>query len=100
MFASIGEPTSHFISKLTSIEDEIYRRDTYEQGIVEEGEGETDYETDKQIEASDLTKTDPNNQGSCFADRSSTMFHHQRSCHLNGLVKKTRIINTRNKSWS
>ena len=60
MFASIGEPTSHVISIPTSSEDEIYRRDAsdYEQGIVEE---ETDYETDKQIEASGLSKADPNN---------------------------------------
>ena len=92
MFASIGEPTSHVISKLTSSEYETYRPDTYEQGIVEEGEEETDYETDKQIEASGLTKTDPNNQGSCFADRSSTRFHHQRSCHLNGLVKRLELL--------
>ena len=58
-FSSISEPTSRVIS--TSSEDEIYRRDTsdYEQGIVEEEE--TDYETDKQIEASGLTKADPNN---------------------------------------
>ena len=68
MFASIGEPTSHFISIPTSSEDELYRRDTsdYEQGIVEEEEEEeeeeeTDYETDRQIEASFLSKADPNN---------------------------------------
>ena len=63
MFASLGEPTSRVISIPTSSEDEIYRRDTsdYEQGIVEEEE-ETDYETDKQIEASGLNKADPNNQ--------------------------------------
>ena len=67
MFSSIGEATSHVISIPTSIEDEIYRRDTsdYEQGIVEEEEEEeeeeTDYETDKQIEASGLSKADPNN---------------------------------------
>ena len=66
MFANIGEPTSHIISKTTPSEDEIYHRDTsdYEQGIVEEeeeGEEETDYETDNQIEASGLTKTDPKN---------------------------------------
>ena len=74
-FANIGEPFSHIISIPTSSEDEIYSRDTsdYEQGIVvvlvveeeeeeeEEGEEETDYETDKQIEASGFTKTDPNN---------------------------------------
>ena len=49
----------------------LYNRDTsdYEQGAEEEEEEEeedeeeeTDYETDKPIEASDLTKTDPNNQ--------------------------------------
>ena len=63
MFSSIGEPTSRVISIPTSSEDEIYRRDTsdYEQGVVEEEEG-TDYETDKQIEASGLSKADPNNQ--------------------------------------
>ena len=66
MFSSIGEATSHVISIPTSIEDEIYRRDTsdYEQGIVEEEEEEeeeTDYETDKQIEASVLSKADLNN---------------------------------------
>ena len=65
-FASSGEPTSHVISIPSSSEDETYRRDTsdYEQRAVEEeeeGEEETDYETDKQIEASGLTKTDPNN---------------------------------------
>ena len=59
MFASIAEPTSHVISIPTSSEDEIYRRvaSDYEQGIVEEEE--TDYETDKQIEASGLSKADP-----------------------------------------
>ena len=73
MLASIGEPTSGVVSIPTSSEDEIYRRDTsdYEQGIVvekeeeddeEEEDEETDYETDKQIEASDLSKADPNNQ--------------------------------------
>ena len=67
MFAGIGEPTSRFISIPTSIEDEIYRLDTsdYEQGAVEEEEEEeeeeTDHETDKQIEASGLSKTDTNN---------------------------------------
>ena len=64
MLANVGEATSHVISIPTSSEDEIYRRDTsdYEQRIVEEEEQEeTDYETDKQIEASGLTKTDPNN---------------------------------------
>ena len=87
MFASIGEPTSRVISIPTSSEDEIYRPDTsdYEQGIVEEEEEEeTDYETDKQIEASGLTKTNPNNQGTCFAD--------QRSCHLNGLVERLELL--------
>ena len=46
MLASIGEPTSHVISKQTSSEDEIYRRDTsdYEQGIVEEEEEEEEEE--------------------------------------------------------
>ena len=82
MFATIGEPTSHIISIPTSSEDKIYSRDTsdYEQKIVEEeeeGEEETHYETDKQIEASGLTKTDPNNQ---------------RSCHLNGLVERLEFL--------
>ena len=73
MFSSIGDPTSRVISIPISSEDEIYRRDTsdYEQGIVEEEEtvyetdprsGYTDYETDKQIEASGLSKA---NQRSC-----------------------------------
>ena len=49
--ASIGDTTSQIISKPTSSEDELYRRDNsdYEQGAVEEEEGgeeETDYETD------------------------------------------------------
>ena len=65
MLASIGEPTSQVISIPTSSEDEKYRHDTidYEQGAVEEEEGEeeTDYETDKQIEASGLSKVNPNN---------------------------------------
>ena len=69
MLASIGEPTSQVISRPTSSEDEICRRDTsyYEQGGVgeeeeeEEEEEKTDYETDKQIEASGLGKGDPNN---------------------------------------
>ena len=62
MLANIGEATSHVISIPTSSDDEIYRRDNsdYEQGIVEEEE-ETDYETDKQIEASGLSKANPNN---------------------------------------
>ena len=45
-------------------ENEKHQRDTsdYEQGAVEEEEKEeTDYETDKQIEASSLRKGDPNN---------------------------------------
>ena len=64
IIASIGEPTSRVISIPTSSEDEIYRRDTsdYEQGIVEEEEEETDYETNKQIEAGGLSKAVPNNQ--------------------------------------
>ena len=76
MFARIGELTSHVISIPTASEDEIYRRDTsdYEQGIIEEEEEEeedeeeeeqeeeeTDYEIDKQREASGLSKADPNN---------------------------------------
>ena len=69
MLANSLLATSHVISIPTSSEDEIYRRDTsdYEQGIVEEEEEEeeeeveTDYETDKQIEASCLSKADPNN---------------------------------------
>ena len=67
MFSSIGEPTSRVISIPTSSEDEIYRRDTsdYKHGIVEEEEEEngyeTYYETDKQIEASGLSKTHPIN---------------------------------------
>ena len=64
MLSSIGEPTSQVISITTSSEDEIYRRDTsdYEQGAVgkEDGEEQTDYEADKQIEASGLSETDPN----------------------------------------
>ena len=75
MFSSIGEPISRFISIPTSSEDEIYRRDTsdYEQGIVEEEEETdygTDYETDKQIEASGLSKAD---QRSChhYADQNN-----------------------------
>ena len=58
----------------------MYNRDTsdYEQGVEEEEEEEkTDYETDKQIEASVLTKTDPNNQ---------------RSCRLNGLVERLELL--------
>ena len=52
-FASISEPTSQLISKPTSSEDEVNRRDTsdYEQGTAVEEEKETVYETDKQIEA-------------------------------------------------
>ena len=68
MLANISEATSQVISMPTSSEDEIYRRDIndYEQGIVveeeeEEEEEETDYETDKQKEASGLSKADPNN---------------------------------------
>ena len=71
MLANIGQATSHVLSIPTSSEDEIYRRDTsdYEQGIVEEEEEEeeeeegeeTDYETDKQIEASGVSKANPNN---------------------------------------
>ena len=64
----------------------MYNRDTsdYEQGVEEEEEEEkTDYETDKQIEASVLTKTDPNNQ---------------RSLPFKWFSRKIRIINTRNKT--
>ena len=66
MLASIGEPTSQFISIPNSSEDEKNQRDTsdYEQGAVgeeeeeeeEEGEEETDYETDKLLEASGHSK--------------------------------------------
>ena len=61
MFAIIGEPTYQVTPRPTSSEDEIYGRDTidYEQGVVEEEEEEeeeTDYETDKQIVASGLSK--------------------------------------------
>ena len=61
LLTSIGEPISQVISIPTSSVDELYRRDTSdnEQGAVEEEE-ETDYETDKQIEASGLSKKDPN----------------------------------------
>ena len=78
MFASIGETTSHVISLPTSSEDYLYNPDTsdYEQGVEEEEE-ETEYETDKQIEASGVTKTVPNNQ---------------RSCHLNGLVERLELL--------
>ncbi|XP_075243701.1 uncharacterized protein LOC142337954 [Convolutriloba macropyga] len=52
------------ISIPNSSEDEIYQRDIsdYEQGAVEEEEEEkeTDYETDKQIEASGLRNPNPN----------------------------------------
>ena len=73
----IGEPTSHVISIPSSSEENLYNRDTsdHEQGVEEEEE--TDYETDKQIDASGLTKTDPNNQ---------------RSCHLNGLVERLELL--------
>ena len=64
MFANIGEPSSQVISIPNSSEDEIYQRDIsdYEQGAVEEEEEEkeTDYETDKQIEASGLRNPNPN----------------------------------------
>ena len=84
----IGEPTSHVISKSTCSEENLYNRDTsdYEQGVKEEEvekeeeeeeEEETEYKTDTQIEASGLTKTDPNNQ---------------RSCHLNGLVERLEFL--------
>ena len=66
MLANIGEATTHVLSIPTSSEDEVYRRDTsdYEQRIVGEEEAEeeeTDYETNKQIEASGLSKAGPNN---------------------------------------
>ena len=83
MFASIGEPTSHVISIPTSSDEYLYNRDTsdYEQGVEEEEEEEEeeeiDYETDKQIEASGLTKTDTINQG---------------GCHLNGLVDRLELL--------
>ena len=69
IIASIGEPTSQVISIPTSSEDEIYRHDTsfYEQGGVEEEdeeeeeeEEETVYESDEEVKASGLSKTDPN----------------------------------------
>ena len=46
----------------------------------------TVYDTSKEeeVKASGLTKTDPNNQGTCFAD--------QRSCHLNGLVERLELL--------
>ena len=68
LLAIIEEPTSHVISIPTSSEDEIYRRDTsdYERGAVVEEEEETDYGTDKQIEASGLSKTDPNSLAERF----------------------------------
>ena len=82
MFSSIGEPTSRVISIPTSSEDEIYRRDTSdcEQGIVEEEtayetdprSGYTDYETDKQIEASGLGKANQQ-RGSALG---SPSYHH------------------------
>ena len=61
MWASVGEPTSQVISIPTSSEDEKNQRDIsdYGQGAVEEEEErkeETDYETDKQIEAIGLSK--------------------------------------------
>ena len=84
MFSSIGEPTSHVLSIPNSSEEYLYNRDTsdYEQGVEEkeeeeEEEEETDYETGKQIEASGLTKTDPNNQ---------------RSFHLIGLVEGLELL--------
>ena len=49
MLASIGEPTSQVISTATSSEDE-----------EEEEEEETDYENDKQLEASGLNEADRN----------------------------------------
>ena len=72
------ELTSHVISIPTFNEEYLCSRDTsdYEQGVEEEEE-ETDYETDKQIEASGLTKTDPNNQ---------------RSCHVNSLVERLQLL--------
>ena len=89
MFASIGEAvsrigeqTSRVISIPTSSDEFLYNRDTsdYEQGVEKEEEEEeekTDYETDKQIEASGLTKTDPSKQ---------------QSCHLNGLVERLELL--------
>ena len=56
MFASIGEPTSQVISIPSSSEDEIYQHDT-----SDDDQEETDYETDKQIEASGLRNPNPNN---------------------------------------
>ena len=49
----------------------------------------TVYDTDEEkeeeeVKASGLTKTDPNNQGTCFAD--------QRSCLLNGLVERLELL--------
>ena len=65
MFASISEPTSQALSMPTSSEDEKYQRDTsdyeHEAVVEEEEEEETDYETDKQIEASGPNKVNPNN---------------------------------------
>ena len=56
MLASIGEPTYQVISIPTSSEDEKYQR-----GTCDIDEEETDYETDKQIEASGLRNPNPNN---------------------------------------
>ena len=55
MFASIGEPSSQVISIPNSNEEEKYQRDT------SDDEEETDYETDKQIEAIGLRNPNPNN---------------------------------------
>ena len=96
MFSSIGEPTSRVISIPTSSEDEIYRRDTgdYEQGIVEEEidnetdprSGSTDYETDKQIEASGLSKANQQ-RGSALGSPSC---HHY--VDPNNLVERLELL--------
>ena len=55
MFASNGEPSSQVISIPNYSEDEKYQQDN------SDDEEETDYETDKQIEAGGLRNPNPNN---------------------------------------
>ena len=55
MFANIGEPSSQVIQIPNSSKDEKCQRDT------SDDEEETDYETDKQREASGLRNPNPNN---------------------------------------
>ena len=53
---------------------------------------DTNEEEEEEVKASGLAKTDPNNQGTCFADQRSCHLNQRRCDFVNGLIERLELF--------